>query len=46
MWSVGVLIYILITGSPPFEGKTNDELYTKIITGDFMFKGREWDHFP
>jgi serine/threonine protein kinase len=46
MWSVGVLLYILITGHPPFEGKTIDELYEKISKGEFIFNGREWDSYP
>jgi calcium-dependent protein kinase len=27
LWSVGILMYILICGKPPFEGRTNEELY-------------------
>ena len=27
MWSVGIMLYILISGRPPFEGKSNEELY-------------------
>ena len=46
MWSVGVLFYILITGYPPFDGKTNEELYEKICAAEFTFSGREWDQFP
>ena len=46
MWSVGVLLYILITGQPPFDGKTVDELYENICKGEFLFQGREWDIYP
>ena len=46
MWSVGVLLYILITGQPPFDGKTIDELYENICKGEFLFQGREWDIYP
>lgn len=41
-----MLLYLLIAGHPPFEGKTIEELYTKICSGEFIFDGREWDHFP
>jgi len=27
LWSVGVISYILMTGFPPFGGKTNNEIY-------------------
>ena len=46
MWSVGVLLFILITGQPPFGGKTIDELYENISKGEFLFQGREWDSYP
>jgi calcium-dependent protein kinase len=46
MWSVGVLFYVLITGNPPFDGKTNEELYEKICSAEFTFFGREWDQVP
>ncbi len=46
MWSVGVLLYILISGTPPFEGKSSEELYEKICAGEFSFTGREWDLVP
>lgn len=44
MWSIGVLLYIIVAGYPPFEGKTTEELYTKISSGEFTFSGREWDN--
>ena len=27
IWSTGVIAYILITGKPPFIGKTKDAIY-------------------
>jgi calcium-dependent protein kinase len=46
IWSCGVLLYTLIAGHPPFYGKSNDEIYQKICTGEFIFNGREWDLMP
>mmetsp|Transcript_27437 Transcript_27437/g.26509 ORF Transcript_27437/g.26509 Transcript_27437/m.26509 type:complete len:90 (-) Transcript_27437:583-852(-) len=44
MWSMGVLLYILICGEPPFDAANNEELLTKIIEGDFLFQGKEWEN--
>ena len=30
VWSAGVIAYILITGKPPFIGKSKDQIYDKI----------------
>eukprot|EP00349_Pseudokeronopsis_sp_Brazil_P010853 CAMPEP_0202980754 /NCGR_PEP_ID=MMETSP1396-20130829/86612_1 /ASSEMBLY_ACC=CAM_ASM_000872 /TAXON_ID= /ORGANISM="Pseudokeronopsis sp., Strain Brazil" /LENGTH=73 /DNA_ID=CAMNT_0049720911 /DNA_START=173 /DNA_END=394 /DNA_ORIENTATION=+ len=44
MWSMGVLLYILICGQPPFVGSNNEELMTMIVEGDFRFASKEWDN--
>ena len=30
IWAIGVMTYMLLTGKPPFEGKDNNDTYTKI----------------
>lgn len=35
LWSLGVLVYEFLLGSPPFETETNHETYRKIVTVDY-----------
>jgi calcium-dependent protein kinase len=43
VWSAGVIAYILLSGTPPFDGSTDDDIEKAILKGDFKFKGRAWD---
>lgn len=45
MWSIGVLVYILLCGYPPFYDKKRNNLFKKICQGKFYFhQGTVWDH--
>ena len=33
VWSCGVIMYILLSGNPPFKGKSLEELQNKILKG-------------
>ena len=37
-WSCGVLMYILLTGEPPFQWETEEEIFQKIKKCDYNFK--------
>ncbi|XP_064488645.1 aurora kinase C-like isoform X2 [Ornithodoros turicata] len=37
LWSMGVLTYELLVGRPPFESKTSEETYTRILEIDMQY---------
>ena len=39
IWSVGVILYMLLTGKPPFYGKTQDITVKKILEANISFNG-------
>jgi calcium-dependent protein kinase len=42
LWSTGVISYILLCGSPPFNGINNDETHRSILLGQYCFPSQEW----
>ena len=42
LWSCGVILYILLFGSPPFYGKNEKETFQKILDGNVSFKHKLW----
>jgi calcium-dependent protein kinase len=42
LWSCGVILYILLCGSPPFYGACEEEIFNKIISCDYSFTQSVW----
>jgi calcium/calmodulin-dependent protein kinase I len=42
MWSVGCIVYLLLCGNLPFLGRSQKELFRKIISGRFDFTEEIW----
>mmetsp|Transcript_13951 Transcript_13951/g.10056 ORF Transcript_13951/g.10056 Transcript_13951/m.10056 type:complete len:111 (-) Transcript_13951:375-707(-) len=42
-WSIGVLLFMLLSGEPPFQGKTEVEVYKNISIGRVDFKSKIWN---
>ena len=42
LWSCGVIMYILLTGRPPFNGSSEEEIMKKIKEGTYDLKKYPW----
>jgi calcium/calmodulin-dependent protein kinase I len=42
MWSLGVIVYIILGGYPPFIGQNHRELFRKIRKGQYEFHDEYW----
>ena len=42
IWSAGVILYILLSGDPPFNGPSDTVIYKKIVEMKFDFPDKKW----
>jgi len=43
LWSIGVIVYILLCGFPPFYGDNDQQMFKKIKAGQYKFLAPYWD---
>jgi calcium-dependent protein kinase len=42
IWSVGVILFILLSGRPPFDGNDDKEIIKNVRTGEYKMSGAEF----
>lgn len=42
MWSVGCIVFLLLSGNLPFMGRSQKELFRKIVSGKYEFDEDDW----
>lgn len=43
IWSIGVLLYMLLSGNPPFNGNSDLAILEEVKRGQFQIEGGVWD---
>ena len=43
IWSCGVIMYMMLSGQPPFKGENDEEIYQSIKKAKFNFDDEIWD---
>ena len=43
MWSVGCIVFLLLSGTLPFLGRSQKELFRKIVAGKYEFSDSSWN---
>ena len=42
VWSVGVIAYMLVAGTPPFRGRTDAEILARVRRGRYTLSSYRW----
>lgn len=44
IWSLGVILYVLLSGYPPFGGEENDEIISNVVEGKYDFNPKPFNN--
>ncbi len=42
VWSLGVILFIMLCGYPPFEGDNNKEIFKRVLQQKLEFDPEDW----
>ena len=42
IWSLGIILYILLCGYPPFDGDNNNEIFRSVLKQKVTFDPADW----
>eukprot|EP00928_Gymnodinium_smaydae_P007552 TRINITY_DN12705_c0_g4_i2.p1 TRINITY_DN12705_c0_g4~~TRINITY_DN12705_c0_g4_i2.p1 ORF type:complete len:740 (-),score=162.38 TRINITY_DN12705_c0_g4_i2:21-2240(-) len=43
VWSIGCMVYMMLSGSPPFRGETDEDVMRQVRAGSYCLSGNFWD---
>ena len=43
-WSMGIVLFIMLSGKPPFGGKSNKEIIDNVLRGAYTYSNPVWDN--
>ena len=43
VWSVGIIMYMLLSGKPPFDGQSDLHILEAVKSGEYSMQGGTWD---
>ena len=44
MWSVGVIMYAMLSGRFPFSGETPNDVFARVLSGEFSISSEVWEN--